>query len=54
MDLLSLLLATKWVKKKSDFFNLGPKNNWQKLINENIKTQIEKNFNNEMKELGYL
>ena len=44
----------KMGKKKSSFFNLGPKNNWQKLINENIKTQIEKNFNNEMKELGYL
>ncbi|MEC7168686.1 MAG: hypothetical protein VXW14_06835 [Candidatus Thermoplasmatota archaeon] len=36
------------------FFNLGPKNNWDKsLETKNIKI-IEEEFSSEMKELGYL
>ena len=41
-------------KSKVDFFNLGPKNSWkEKLQTKNIEI-IEKEFNSEMKELGYL
>ena len=39
---------------KENFFHLGPKNLWQKNLNEKIISRIEKNFLNEMKELGYL
>tara|TARA_A100001015_G_C14877819_1_gene667106 strand:- start:86 stop:928 length:843 start_codon:yes stop_codon:yes gene_type:complete len=39
---------------KINFFHLGPKNLWQKNLNEKIISRIEKNFLNEMKELGYL
>ena len=36
------------------FFNLGKKNNWEKILQDNIKAKIEKNFIFEMKKLGYL
>ena len=39
---------------KVNFFHLGPKNLWHKNLNEKIVSRIEKNFFNEMKELGYL
>ena len=39
---------------KENFFHLGPKNLWQKNLNEKIISRIEKNYFNEMKELGYL
>ena len=39
---------------KVNFFHLGPKNLWHKNLNEKIVSKIEKNFFNEMKELGYL
>ena len=41
-------------KKKIPFFNLGPKNNWKKLLDDNTKKKIEKTFEKEMKELNYL
>ena len=40
--------------KKKKFFNLGPNNDWKKLLDENIRLEIEEKFNIEMKELGYL
>ena len=40
--------------KRKPFFNLGPKNNWVNLLDEKNKLKIEKAFNKEMKELGYL
>ena len=40
--------------KKIDFFNLGPDNNWKKILDNEIRKKIEKNFNKEMKELGYI
>ena len=40
--------------KKINFFNLGPKNDWKELLNEEIKKKIEINFEKEMIELGYL
>ena len=36
------------------FFNLGPKNDWNKLLEAKIIKKIEIAFNEEMKELGYL
>tara|TARA_B100001121_G_scaffold121105_1_gene106223 strand:+ start:4890 stop:5741 length:852 start_codon:yes stop_codon:yes gene_type:complete len=36
------------------FFNLGPENKWENLVNKNITNEIEKRFEVEMKELGYL
>ena len=47
-----MLLKIKNEKKK--FFYLGPKNDWKKLLNENIRQEIENKLSNEMKELGYL
>ena len=39
---------------KNKFFFLGPKNNWQELIDEKTVYQINKKFKKEMEELGYL
>ena len=39
---------------KVNFFHLGPKNLWQKDLDKKIIHKLEKNFFNEMKELGYL
>ncbi len=36
------------------FFNLGPKNNWQNILDDEILQEIEKVFKTEMEELGYL
>ena len=48
----------KWRKiheeNKNLFFNLGPKNNWKNLLSKNLSDKIEKEFNQEMIELGYL
>ena len=41
-------------ENKNMFFNLGPENNWRKILNKKISDEIEKNFKNEMIELGYL
>ena len=40
--------------KKINFFNLGKKNDWKKMITSNIKEKIENSFKEEMKELGYI
>ena len=40
--------------KKINFFNLGPKNDWNKILDKTIRKKIEKHFKKEMKELGYL
>ena len=40
--------------KKNKFFNLGPKNNWKNILDKNISEEINKRFELEMKELGYL
>ena len=36
------------------FFNMGEKNNWQKLLPISIKENIEQSFYSEMKQLNYL
>ena len=41
-------------ENKNLFFNLGPENNWKKILNTKITKKIEINFEKEMKELGYL
>ena len=40
--------------KKKKFFNLGPDNNWEKNLPNNIRKKIEDNFSAEMEELNYL
>jgi hypothetical protein len=44
----------KGTAEKIAFFNLGPKNDWKKLLNLEIIKKIEKAFGKEMKELEYL
>ena len=39
--------------KKISFFNLGPKNNWKKILDENLKDKIEQVYKNELRELNY-
>ena len=40
--------------KKRPFFNLGPKNDWKKILSDENREKIEKAFKEEMLELGYL
>ena len=40
--------------KRKDFFNLGPSNDWRKILDKNNRDKIEKNFEKEMVELEYL
>jgi hypothetical protein len=41
-------------RSNQKFFNMGEKNNWQKLLSVSIKENIEQCFYSEMKELNYL
>ena len=41
-------------RRDQKFFNMGEKNNWQKLLPVTIRENIEKSFYSEMKELNYL
>ena len=47
-------VMNKDLSKKTNFFNLGPLNDFNKLLENNIQKDIEDKFNFEMKELGYL
>tara|TARA_B100000900_G_C20454206_1_gene664466 strand:- start:149 stop:982 length:834 start_codon:yes stop_codon:yes gene_type:complete len=40
--------------KKKPFFNLGPENNWRKILDSKARMKIEKAFKHEMEELRYL
>lgn len=40
--------------KSIPFFNKGPKNKWQEVLDENNQKKIEKEFEKEMLDLGYL
>jgi len=40
--------------KRKIFFNLGPDNDWRKLLDDKIKIKLEKSFEKEMIELEYL
>ena len=41
-------------KKKKPFFNLGPKNRWEYLLDKKNREKIENVFEKEMQDLGYL
>jgi len=41
-------------ENKNLFFNLGPENDWKKILEKKISNQIENRFEEEMKRLGYL
>ena len=40
--------------KRKTFFNLGPKNDWKKILDDKNRKKIETSFKKEMTELGYL
>ena len=40
--------------EKNKFFFLGPKNNWKKILDQRTVNEINIEFSEEMKELGYL
>tara|TARA_B110000027_G_C15965570_1_gene231921 strand:- start:99 stop:284 length:186 start_codon:yes stop_codon:yes gene_type:complete len=40
--------------EKVNFFHLGPKNNWENILDKDIKEEIENKLRKEMQELGYL
>jgi hypothetical protein len=40
--------------KKKQFFNLGPENDWKKLLDTKLRQDIETEFETEMRELGYI
>ena len=40
--------------KKINFFNLGPQNDFKKILDKDISSEIENRFRSEMKELGYI
>ena len=44
----------KTTKEKIPFFNQGPKRDWRKSLDLKLKKKIEKVFQKEMNELGYL
>jgi hypothetical protein len=46
--------APKYLNNSKIFFNLGPKNDWKKIIDKDISKKIEKEFEKEMLELNYL
>ena len=39
--------------KKVPFFNLGPKNDWKKILDNSIQNKIKDTFSSDMKELCY-
>ena len=41
-------------ENKNLFFNLGPENNWEKILKNKISREIKNNFEDQMKNLGYL
>ena len=40
--------------KKVTFFNLGPKNDWKKILNSDYVEKIEKIFEKDLKDLNYI
>ena len=40
--------------KRKIFFNLGPQNDWKKILDDKSRRKIETSFKKEMFELGYL
>ena len=46
--------TNKKTGEKIPFFNLGPKNDWKTMLDSEVRAKIEKAFEKEMLELGYL
>jgi hypothetical protein len=46
--------AYETIDKEKKFFNLGPQNNWENILDKKVKIEIETKLSVEMKELGYL
>ena len=46
--------TTNSQNKKAQFFFLGPKNDWRKLLKQTTIIEIEKKFETEMRELKYI
>ena len=40
-------------QNKIKFFNLGPENDWRKILNDNLRIELDKIFEKEIKELMY-
>ena len=47
-------VMSKKEKKKISFFNLGPKNDWTKILDKNLTEKIEQAFEESMKDLNYI
>ena len=47
-------IVDKETGEKKRFFNLGPENDWKKLLDIKLKEDIEREFETEMRELGYI
>ncbi len=47
-------IVDKKTGKRKAFFNLGPNNDWRMILDKKNIDKIEKNFEKEMVELGYL
>ena len=38
---------------KIPFFNLGPKNNWKKILNDDLRDKLNNIFKKQLDELSY-
>ncbi len=47
-------IKDKKTGKIKNFFHLGPENKWENILDKNVKENIEREFEEEMKDLGYL
>ena len=52
--LIIVPLSVSNFTNKIPFFNLGSKNNWKNILEDEIRKKIEVSFKKEMIELGYL
>ena len=48
------IISNKNKNKKITFFNLGPENDWKKILNKNTREKLEEIFKKELVELSYL
>ena len=46
-------VSSATTNKKITFFNLGPKNNWKELLNDDLKIKLNELFEKNLKELSY-
>ena len=52
-DGFSEAVSSLTTNEKITFFNLGPKNDWRKILNEKLKDRINQVFEKNLKELSY-